>query len=542
MRNNENNSEKQLVGGSSWLTFGNIFSRILGALYIVPWTIIIGKYSIKANGLFSMGYAIYAVFLMIATAGIPTAISNLVAHYNGINEGRISLRLLKEGNRLGLLTGLISAIVLVIFAPILSAGHTGLKPVLWSLAPTVFIFPILSMYRGFFQGNQMMRESALSQVYEQVARIVYLLVGTWVTLKQDPNNWQGAVVQSTFAAFIGGIIGLIYLIFCFYKDQKFFFIQATKINKLIKHIHLKKLIIGILKQAIPFTIVASAITFYQLIDQYTFFPIMDKIGSFSGGSILNQFSRFNFNANKLIMIIVPIASSIAATSLPMLSRAFAKKDWLDIRKQIKNIYLLFFIAMFLTAFGLYGVALPLYSVFYGNTDPNLFAGVRILRISAIVAIFFGLFTVLSFIVQGLNKADLALKSLLYGIILKFIFQYPCVYFLHAEGALISTMIGFLYSCCYLFYKIRRYYKVNISDITSDVFKINLSSIFVLIISWGIVILLENFLPLRRFYQLIILLVSVIIGAFVGVALLVKFKVAPKLVKGFIPKKFNKTKK
>ncbi|WP_180366869.1 oligosaccharide flippase family protein, partial [Oenococcus oeni] len=124
--------ENQLVSGSVWLTFGNFFSRILGALYIIPWTIIIGRYSTEANGLFNMGYSIYALFLMIATAGIPTAISNLVAHYNAINEAQTSMKLFWQGLKIALLTGLASALILGLSAPILAAGHRFLTPVLWS--------------------------------------------------------------------------------------------------------------------------------------------------------------------------------------------------------------------------------------------------------------------------------------------------------------------------------------------------------------------------------------------------------------------------
>lgn len=532
------NLEKQLVAGSAWLSFGNLFSRILGALYIIPWTMIIGRYSTEANGLFNMGYTIYALFLMISTAGIPTAISNLVAHYNAISEAQTSLRLLWQGLKVALLTGILSALILGFLAPILAAGHQSLAPVLWSLVPAVFVFPIMSMFRGFFQGNQMMKESAISQIIEQLARIVYMLVGTFAVMRVNADNWRGAVIQSTFAAFVGALLGLLYLLYAFSLHRNQFILQAKQSLKKI-HIKAGRLILHILKQSIPFVIVASAVTFYQLIDQYTFFVAMNRFFSFSDQELIVQFARFNANANKLVLIIVPIAGAIAETSLPMLSNAYANRDVPSVRKQIKNIYRLFYVAMFLSAFGLYAVALPMYTLFYGTSDPNLQAGVGLLRVNAIVAIFYGFFTVLAFIIQGLNHSRIAVRSLLYGLILKIAFQLPMIFLLQATGAMLSTLIGFVFSCCYLSLTIKRFYQVDVTDTQDDLFKTVLIAIAVLVTAWLVVAGLESFLPLTRFAQIIVLIPSVGAGGAVGIWLLAKLKVADDLLQRFIPARFFK---
>ena len=530
--------ENQLVSGSVWLTFGNFFSRILGALYIIPWTIIIGRYSTEANGLFNMGYSIYALFLMIATAGIPTAISNLVAHYNAINEAQTSMKLFWQGLKIALLTGLASALILGLSAPILAAGHRFLTPVLWSLAPSVFIFPFMSMFRGLFQGNQMMKESAISQIFEQVARVIYMLAGTFIVMRSNPLNWQGAVVQSTFAAFIGALLGMFYLLYAFANHRERF-VDAARNSYRKERVDANELIFGILKQAVPFVVVASAVTFYQLIDQFTYFASMNRFFDFSDQQLIIQFARFNANANKLVLIIVPFAIAIAETSLPMLSNAYSNHNWESIKKQIKNIYRLFYVAMLLSAFGLYAVALPMYTVFYGTSDPDLLAGVQLLKVSAIVAIFFGYFTILSFIIQGLGHARTAMKALIYGILLKMVFQVPMIYMLQATGAMLSTLIGFVFSSCYLLNEIKKNYQVSILDTSADLFKTIVIGISVLISASIVVKLLELVFPLTRFAQIIVLLVAVFFGGIVGILLLIRFNVADELLRRFIPARFFK---
>ena len=81
-----NDAKAKMLSGSAWMTAGSITSRILGAIYIIPWTTWLGAYSTQANALYAQGYNIYSMALTIATAGIPSAISKLVAHYNGIDE------------------------------------------------------------------------------------------------------------------------------------------------------------------------------------------------------------------------------------------------------------------------------------------------------------------------------------------------------------------------------------------------------------------------------------------------------------------------
>lgn len=68
--------QEKMARGSAWMTASNIISRLLGAVYIIPWYAWMGENAKAANGLFNMGYNIYALFLLISTAGIPAAIAN----------------------------------------------------------------------------------------------------------------------------------------------------------------------------------------------------------------------------------------------------------------------------------------------------------------------------------------------------------------------------------------------------------------------------------------------------------------------------------
>lgn len=108
----ETSSKEKMLKGSAWMTAGSIFSRILGAIYIIPWATWFGVNYLQANALFTKGYTVYALFLMLSTAGIPSAVGKQVAHYNSLNEYGIGRRLFKRSLGVMMFLGIISAMIL----------------------------------------------------------------------------------------------------------------------------------------------------------------------------------------------------------------------------------------------------------------------------------------------------------------------------------------------------------------------------------------------------------------------------------------------
>src|SRR5699024_6144487 len=205
------NAKDQMVAGSAWMTAGSIFSRVLGAIYIVPWSIWFGSFFLQANALYGKGYNIYSFFLIAAIAGVPSAIAKQVAHYNALNEYGISVRLYKRGLVIAILTGVSIALLLFLGAPLFTGGDKNLIPVLHSLAWAILIIPTMSLTRGYFQGFQQMAPSAISQFAEQLARVVYMLATAFIIMYVMKGDWVSAVSQSTLAAAVGALCGLIIL-------------------------------------------------------------------------------------------------------------------------------------------------------------------------------------------------------------------------------------------------------------------------------------------------------------------------------------------
>lgn len=485
------NDRATLVKGSAWLSAGNIVSRVLGAVYIVPWMALLGTNSNRANALFGQGYNIYGMFLAIATFGIPAAISKLVAEFDSRNDVYRSRQLTRQSLMLGVVLGIVFGIAIYVMAPMLSNGHDNFIPVLRSLAPAVAIFPLMSMIRGIFQGHQLMSVSALSQVIEQIARIAYMLVTSITILSINPNNWTAVVVQSTFAAFIGAIFSMIVLGWGWIKYHSIV-VRSWHPSAPLEKTRTFSMIVNILKESWPFIIIGSAITLFQLVDQYTYFNIMNHFFTLSSEQLEVKFALFSANPNKLIMIIVPFSTSIAATALPMLSGSKATLTHEKIQAQLEQVIKLFALVMLPSTLGMFAIAGPLYKMFYPIDVTNQ-EGIYLLEYSTILAIAFSLFMLLSFILQALSEVSIVIKSFVIGLVIKLAFQIPLVRYFEGMGALMASVLGMAVAVAYMLDYLNTVYGVSLSTVSRELWQMFVGAAIMAVIVYLIVFGFSQFI-------------------------------------------------
>ncbi|CAI3421587.1 putative polysaccharide biosynthesis protein [Enterococcus cecorum] len=437
-------NEEKMARGSAWMTLGNVGSRLIGVIYILPWYYWMGSHGREANALFNMGYNVYALFLMISTAGIPAAIAKQVAHYNSKQQYELSHRLFKKALIFMGIVGLISAGIMYIASPALarmSGGGAELIPIMRSLSAAILIFPCMSVIRGFFQGNQDMRPYAVSQLAEQVIRVFYMLLATFIIIKVMHGDYLKAVEQSTFAAFIGALASMAALIY-FWKKAEVQFEVQKEVSLPGELLDTKALIIDTIRQAIPFTIVGAGTTIYKLVDQMTYVHMMQSFTKFTKDELVAQMAVFGGNPDKLTMVVIGLATSMAFTSLPLVTEAVTQGKHRDLARLINNNFQLYALLMFPATFGMILLAYPLNTFFY---EPDKLAA-KVLIEACLSGVFVGLFMLTSSTLQGMYYNKAAVKFFAVGIVIKFILQYPCILLFQIYGPLLSTTIGMAVSC------------------------------------------------------------------------------------------------
>ena len=441
MSNETSNQQAQMLRGTVWLTASNFISRLLGAAYIIPWYIWMGKHGAEANGLFTMGYNIYAWFLLISTAGVPVAVAKQVAKYNTKGQEEHSFAMIRGFLKFMSLLGLVFAIIMYVLSPVfanLSGGGKDLIPVMQSLSWAVLIFPSMSVIRGFFQGHNNLKPYAISQIAEQVIRVIWMLLTAYFIMKVGSGDYVEAVTQSTFAAFIGMGASLLVLVYYLWKTGLLQHIIHRPESD--SQIDTKALLWDTIREAIPFIVTGSAIQLFQIIDQMTYSNVMSWFTNFTRSELLVQFSYFSANPNKITMILIAVATSIGGVGIPLLTENYVKGDFRAAGKLVQDNFTMLVAFLLPATIGAVAIAEPLYTVFYGKPD-SLALGLFILAMLQTVIL--GLYTVLSPMIQALFQNRKAILYFGYGVLVKLILQVPFIYLFKAYGPLLSTTIGLM---------------------------------------------------------------------------------------------------
>ena len=525
------NQQKQMLLGTAWLTASNFISRFLGAIYIIPWYIWMGKHGAEANGLFTMGYNIYAWFLLISTAGVPVAVAKQVAKYNTIDQKDHSFTLIREFLKFMLLLGVIFAVIMYLLSPFfarVSGVGKELIPVMQSLSWAVLVFPAMSVIRGFFQGFNNLKPYAMSQIAEQVIRVIWMLLATFFIMKLGSKDYVAAVTQSTFAAFVGMFASMAVLVYFLWKTNLLTSILHKPANS--AEINSRALLVDTIREAIPFIITGSAIQLFQIIDQMTFINTMKWFTNYSNSQLVVMFSYFSANPNKITMILIAVATSIGGVGIPLLTENYVKGDLKAAARLVQDNLSMLLLFLLPATIGSILVARPLYTIFYGRPD-SLALGLFIFAM--LQTIILGIYTVLSPMIQALFQNRKAIIYFGYGVLVKLILQIPFIYLFRAYGPLLATTIGLIVPIILMYQHIHQVTGLNQTILFKRSLLIGiLTAVMALLIAIVEVVLGFVFHPSGRISSMLYL---VIIGG-LGIAIYGAMALRVRLLDRFIGEK------
>lgn len=506
-------SASKLIRGTFILTLGTMISKMLGLFYVIPFTRIVG---IEGTELYQYSYIPYTIFISIATAGIPLAVSKFIAKYNALEEYAVGRRLFKSGLLVMMGTGIAAFLILYFSAPTLAGMVISNDEEVWTVKDVVsviravsfalIVVPFMSMIRGFFQGHQSMGPSAVSQVVEQIARIAFLLTGAYIILNIMSGEVKDAVWVATFAAFIGAIGGLAVLGWYWVK-RKPYLDELLEQDKGTEEISLKAMYKEILIYAAPFVLVGIANPLFQFIDQMTFKKAMVSIG-IAGKDAGAAFSILNFQSHKLVIIPVSLATAFSLTLVPSITKAFVENNRKSLNRQLNQTFQVLLFLTLPAAAGLSLLAEPFYTVFYGHMD----LGTEVLRMYAPVAILFALYSVTAAILQGINQQKWTILSLLTGLLVKLMLNIPLIKLFQTDGAILATSLGYMAAIIINLIVIKVFSKYKFRLVVRRSLLIVIFGGLMLAASAGVYKLLTGFLsPTKEFQSLILIMVSALAG-------------------------------
>ncbi|MFJ7974523.1 putative polysaccharide biosynthesis protein [Peribacillus sp. JNUCC 23] len=519
----------KLLKGAFILTLGSVLSKVLGLLYVIPFDALMG---VKGAGLYSHAYVPYTIFISMATAGMPLAVSKTVSKYNSLEEYAVSRKLYKSSLKLMLVTGVLAFIVMYALAPVyanfVSVGEKSftaddITAVIRAVSFALIIVPFMSIIRGFFQGHQKMEPTAISQVVEQIVRIVFLLAGAYVVLKIMDGNLVTAVSVATFAAAIGAVGGLFVLLW-YWKKEKPYLNDLLKQDKGTMDISLPHIYKEILISSIPFIFVSVAMPVFQFVDNLTFEKTLVSIG-LSGDFAESAFGILNFNAQKLVVIPMTLATAFSMALLPSVTKAYVSDDDKAFRHQLDQAFQILLFLTIPAVIGMATLADPIYTAFFDHNP----LGTSILATYAPTAILFALFSVSAAVLQGINQQKYSVLSLLVGLLIKLSINIPFIKMFESVGAVYATTLGYIAACALNLFFIHYFTGYRYKLVIKRTILMSVFTAIMGLVVWGVESLLGLFLdPEIKLQAIVIIIISAIFGGLVYAAFSLKSKLAHRL--------------
>lgn len=457
---------KKILSGSFWLSFGSIFSRVLGVVYLIPWLIMLGSYhnQLNAQAIFNSSYTPYALFLSVGTAGLPSVIAREVAALNSEERYKDSVYLTKLGWLIMLVMGLLCGIVLYITAPMIARNSPvdSVSQATFSirvLVPAVIVLPSMSMIRGWFQGNNDMKPYGISQLWEQFSRVLFILVATFVVIEVFHQNYVYAVYLSVFGAFIGALTSYLYL---FFYGQK----QMSAYRESLAHskdrtlTNVTSILLTLWYRSIPFVLLGAFITLTQFVDQVFFKQILLSATNWSQHYVSYLYTIFSANPSKITTVIISLATAVSETSLPLLSGLRAKGETEQIRKLlVENYRLLLFVLLPIVTMAAFASS-SIYTILFSHDNSGTYFLMQNILQSLFLALVMNVLTLL----LALNMNKKAVLSMLLGLVLKLVLQFPLVQILHTSGAIAATDIAMIVVVVISYHMLDKRYGVNLWDL------------------------------------------------------------------------------
>lgn len=409
MTNNKEENNNFLVQGSI-LAFASILSRVIGLIYRVPLTRIIGP---VGNNYYACAYEIYNIMLIISSYSIPLAVSKVVAMHASKKEFKNTMRVLKGALVFAFITGS-GAACACFFGGEYFTSELLVTPLsiiaLRVLVPTLVCVALLGVFRGFFQGFGTNIPSAISQIIEQIVNAIISVWAAYVLFNYggivgavlaDEEHYAAAfgAAGGTLGTTAGSFVALIFIVLLFTVYKKGVLRKKLARDRTIRETSYGEIFKILILTIIPVLLSTTIYNISSIIDQGVFKNMIIAKGALET-DVENWWGVFAGEYKVLINVPISIASAMAASCVPSLTAAFNNDDHREVRRQIKTSSHFIMMIAFPCAVGLFAFARPIMELLFKDTTD---LAANLLKVGAISVIFYSLSTLSNGLLQGIDR-------------------------------------------------------------------------------------------------------------------------------------------
>ncbi len=436
--------------GAAVLVIAHLVVKIIGACFKIPLANILHE---TGMAYFSRAYNLYAAIFVMATAGLPVAVSKMVSESLAKENYAESKKILHSAVILLTIIGAIGTAVLFFGAKVLSKGSPGSYLSIVTISPALLFIAMLSAFRGYFQGHSNMIPTAYSEVIEAVSKLVIGLFGAYFLMSVSSEVAAAGAISGVT---IGGLLALLFLVFFYFKTK-----PSKRLTDATESRKMSTIVAKLLLIAVPITIGAAVMSLTNVIDTFMinlrlssitvdesiFKTLTEYFGVSAKDVIIGEkitskaadvmYGSYSGYAMSLFNLPPSIVTSISMSIVPAISAALAIKDKAQSRLLTESSIRITTMFALPCAIGLSVLSSPILVCLYNNSRAE-----NSLSLLALSIIFVCIVSVTTSILQASGKVFIPVVNMLIGGVVKAVSNYflIAVPYLNIGGAPISTFI------------------------------------------------------------------------------------------------------
>ena len=427
----QNKGKRSFAAGAATLAAAGVVVKIIGACYRIPMTNIMGDQGIA---LYQYAYPIYGTLLALSTAGIPAAVSKLVSEHISRGEPERAQRVFRVSLALLAIVGLISAAALFGFAPLVAAwvGDPLACLPIRAISPALFFVAVLSAYRGYYQGQERMTPTAVTQIVEQAGKLV---MGLWLAYMMRDRGVAYAAAGAILGVTLAEAIAMVMVLGMGAASRRQ---SAVCVDK-----EPARSVIGrLLPVALPMMLGAVMMPLVGMIDSFVVNHRLLDTG-LPAEEARSLYGLLTGPVNTLVNMpsVVPLALAMAL--VPAIAQACARGAWSEVCNKTRLALKITLTISLPAAVALAVMAEPIMALLYGGlTAEKQLQAARLLQVSAPSVVALAIVQTLSGTLQGMGKAKAPVAALGAGAAAKIVVTQILtgIPALNITGACIGTVV------------------------------------------------------------------------------------------------------
>ncbi len=441
----------KFIKGAAILGIAGIMIKVLGAIFRIPLTNWIGDDGMSYYG---FAYSIYSALLVLSTAGIPVAISRMVSERIAVGEYKNAHKVFRTATALLFAIGIVSFAVCYFGGEAITAalGNPDAAMAVKAISPALLFVPLFSAFRGYFQGRQNMNPTAISEITEQLVRVI---VGLYLAYQLLHTGLKEAAAGASFGASAGSVAGLAIIVMIYLLNRRTIHRKIDLNNKQVEEtaVILRKIV----SIAVPIIIGCEIMPIMTLIDTGIIMTRLQDTG-WSYEEAKSLYGLLSGFCNSLIAFPQVFTQAVAVSLVPAVAAAFKIKNKNGVQENIKLGYRTTMIMAFPCAFGIFALAEPILLFLYPAQKASAVAAVPTLMIMAVSVIFLAITQTSVGVLQSIGKQTVPVIHLAIGCVGKVIVTYILVgiHSVNIKGAAIGTMLAYVVAFVLNNISVRRY--------------------------------------------------------------------------------------